>query len=246
MTTHSSCESTSTNVPPIETVDALTKVTKGKGRPTKYVLKDGTQVRGVTTFIGRFKESGGLLQWAFQVGKSGATSLYQSRDEAADVGSLAHDTIEARIHKIDEPVIPPEMAVRVASALSAYQEWFDASRMQIIATEIPMVSEKYRFGGTIDAIARDGKGRLCLLDWKTSNAVYSDYAIQLSAYRQLWNENSGEQEQITDGGYHLCRFAKEHGDFEHRYWPDLSEAWKLFKLYIEAYDLDASLRKRIK
>lgn len=221
-------------------------IERGRGRPTKYLLADGTQVRGVTTIIGRFKESGGLLQWAFQQGKSGAASLYEKRDEAADVGTLCHDTIEARIHGTDAPPIPAEMAERVASALSAYQEWFDASRMEIVATEVPLVSEKYRFGGTIDAIARDGKGRLCLLDWKTSNAVYADYAIQLAAYRQLWNETADETMLIDDGGYHLCRFAKEHGDFEHRYWPDLSEAWDLFALYLQAYEIDKALRARIK
>lgn len=221
-------------------------IERGKGRPTEYRTADGTRVRGVTTILGRFKESGGLLQWAFQQGKSGAASLYEKRDEAADVGTLCHDTIEARIHRTEPPAIPPEMAERVASALSAYQEWFDASRMEIVATEVPLVSEQYRFGGTIDAIARDGKGRLCLLDWKTSNAVYADYAIQLAAYRQLWNEHADESMQITDGGYHLCRFAKEHADFEHRYWPDLSEAWELFALYLKAYDLDAALRKRVK
>lgn len=222
----------------------MTEIIKGAGRPTEYRLADGTKVRGVTTVLGRFKESGGLLQWAFQVGKSGAPSLYAPRDEAADVGSLAHDCIEADLHGRERPAIPPDKAERVASALAAYREWFDGARMTIVATEVPLVSEQYRFGGTIDAIARDGKGRLCLLDWKTSNAVYADYAIQLAAYRQLWNENNSDQ--ITDGGYHLCRFAKEHGDFEHRYWPNLDEAWALFSLYLQAYELDAALRKRVK
>jgi hypothetical protein len=220
---------------------------RGTGRPKDgYKLKDGTKVSSVTTVLGRFKESGGLLQWAFQVGKSGAATLYEKRDEAADVGSLVHDTIQARIHKEQEPAIPEAMRERVMSALSAYQEWFDGNRMTIVATEVPQVSELYRFGGTIDAVARDGKGRLCLLDWKTSNGVYPDYAIQLAAYRQLWNENGPADEQITDGGYHLCRFAKEHGDFEHRYWPDLSEAFEEFTLLVKAYELDKKLKARIK
>lgn len=223
-------------------------VERGSGRPDQYKLKDGSVVRGVTTIIGRFKESGGLMQWAFQMGKSGARTLYEKRDEAASIGGVVHDSIRAEILGLPAPVFPLEWSAKVGSALDAYHEWFDGARMQIVATEVALVSEMYRYGGTIDAVARDGKGRLCLLDWKSSNAVYSDMAIQLAAYRQLWNERALAQatEPLDDGGFHLCRFAKEHGDFEHRYWPELFEAWELFTLYIRAYEIDKALGKRIK
>lgn len=104
-----------------------------------------------------------------------------------------------------------------------------------------MVSEQYRFGGTPDAIGKVD-GELCLIDWKTSNSVYSDYLIQIAAYKHLWEEN--HPGQLITGGYHLCRFAKENGDFAHHYYPDLEEAWRLFLLFREAYDIDKVLRKR--
>lgn len=217
---------------------------KGKGRPTEYKLADGTRVSGVTTILGRFKESGGLLQWAFQTGKSGAAKLYDSRDEAATAGKLVHDWVESDILGLPAPEIPDEFRQRCDSAYGAWSEWFHGSRFEIVATEVPIVSELHRFGGTIDAIAKDRHGRLCLLDWKTSNAVYSDYALQLAAYALLWNEaNPG---QPITGGFHLARFAKEHGDFEHRWWPELNEAEDMFLLLVKAYDLDKKLRKRIK
>lgn len=217
---------------------------KGKGRPTEYKLSDGTRVSGVTTILGRFKESGGLLQWAFQVGKSGAAKLYDSRDEAATAGKLVHDWVEADILGLPAPEIPDDFRQRCDSAYGAWSEWFHGSRFEIVATEVPIVSELHGFGGTIDAIAKDRHGRLCLLDWKTSNAVYSDYALQLAAYKLLWEESTPDQ-PIT-GGFHLARFAKEHGDFEHRWWPELSEAEDMFLLLVKAYDLDKKLRKRIK
>ena len=66
-----------------------------------YKLKDGSKVPGVTTIIGRFKDSGGLLWWAFEQGKSAErgeiSSLYDKRDEAADAGTLAHSMVEAHI-----------------------------------------------------------------------------------------------------------------------------------------------------
>jgi len=105
------------------------------------------------------------------------------------------------------------------------------------------VSETHRFGGTLDLILRTPQG-LAVGDFKTSNAVYSDYLIQLGAYALLWEENRPD-DPLT-GGYHLMRFAKEHGDFTHRFWPNLDEAKEQFLLFRKAYDIDKQLVKRAK
>ncbi len=42
----------------------------------------GNKIPGTTTIIGRFKESGGLLQWAFKQGASGAID-YRLKKRAA-------------------------------------------------------------------------------------------------------------------------------------------------------------------
>jgi len=61
-----------------------------------YFLKDGTNVPGTTTIIGRFKESGGLIQWAYNRGKEGL-KLYESRDKAAELGTIVHSMVEEYI-----------------------------------------------------------------------------------------------------------------------------------------------------
>jgi ATP-dependent exoDNAse (exonuclease V) beta subunit len=43
----------------------------------------------------------------------------------------------------------------------------------IIEPEVQLVSEQYLFGGTIDAPSRDRDGKIVLLDWKTSKAIYA-------------------------------------------------------------------------
>jgi hypothetical protein len=83
---------------------------------------------------------------------------------------------------------------------------------------------------------------LVLLDYKTSNGVYSDMLIQLAAYKNLWEENRPDL-PIT-GGCHLLRFAKERGDFAHHYFQELDDEWEQFLLFRQAYDLDKALKKR--
>lgn len=209
------------------------------------------KVPGVTTIIGRFKDSGGLLFWAFEQGKLAERgeidSLYDKRDEAGDAGTLAHAMVEAYINFAEMPDLlpyPDEIVTLAKQGFENYKTWQSNNRIEIVCQEMELVSETYRFGGCPDAIGRDNKGNLCLLDWKTSNGVYQDYIIQLAAYRQLWEENNPDQPLI--GGYHLCRFSKEHADFTHHYWSELDDAWEQFKLFRTAYDIDKKLKKRVK
>jgi hypothetical protein len=209
-----------------------------------YKDKNGKRIPGVTTIIGRFKDSGGLLWWAFEQGKSAErgeiNSLYDKRDEAADAGTIAHQYVEDYIN--GAPPINP-IKDQAYQGFCNYLKWEENNKIVIADQEMELVSEKYKFGGCPDAIGVDSQGYTCLLDWKTSNGVYQDYVIQLAAYKQLWEENNPDQ-PIT-GGFHLCRFSKEHADFTHHYWSELDDAWEQFKLFRKAYDIDKKLKKRV-
>lgn len=215
-----------------------------------YRNKEGIRVPGTTTIIGRFKDSGGLLYWAFEQGKAAErgeiNKLYDKRDEAAESGTLAHSFVEARIEGV-EPKIPESASEAViadaTAAFESYLTWESMSKLEVLDQEMELVSEKYQFGGSPDAIGTIN-GQLCLVDWKTSNGIYPDYLIQLAAYKQLWEEN--HPDELLTGGFHLCRFAKSHGDFAHHHFPNLDEAWEQFKLFRQAYDIDKALKKRAK
>ena len=213
-----------------------------------YKNKDGKRIPGVTTIIGRFKDSGGLLYWACEQGKAiergEISSLYDKRDAAADAGTLAHEMVEAYINGDSLPILPDtEIGKQAKQGFENYIEWADNNRIKVIKQEMEMTSELYQFGGCPDAMGIDNQGRLCILDWKTSNGVYPDYLIQLAAYRQLWIENHPD-EPIT-GGNHLLRFSKEHADFAHHYWNELDDAWEQFKLFRQAYYIDKLLKRRV-
>lgn len=216
-----------------------------------YRTKDNKKVPGVTTIIGRFKDSGALLWWAFSQGQASErgeiNSLYDKRDEASDAGTLAHSMVEAYINFSEMPDLlehSNEVADLAQQGFENYKEWSENNKMKILYQEVDLVSEVYKFGGALDAIGQNAKGELCLVDWKTSNGCYPDYLIQLAAYKQLWQENNPDQ-PIT-GGFHLCRFSKDNADFTHHYWSELDDAWEQFKLFLKAYEIDKRLKKRAK
>lgn len=204
-----------------------------------YRLTDGTRVPSVTTVLSRYKDSGGLIHWAWQLGADGK-DYRQERDKAADVGTLAHAMVEQNIKGLPIAIEgDPEMIGKARSAFNAYLSWADQTKLVILETEMMLVSEKHRFGGTPDAVGQLGNA-IVLVDWKSSNSVWPEHLIQLAAYGELLREVRGLDIQ----GYHLCRFSKEHGDFAHHYFQDLTQEWEAFTLMRRLYELDKSIKKR--
>jgi hypothetical protein len=224
-----------------------------------YYNKAGKRLIGTTTLISRFKDSGALIKWAYKMGREheglarsghpAPNDLYEVTSEAANIGTATHQMVELAIDGADPfsstalvSLATNEQRERATKAYHNYVRWSETNKLTVVAQEMMLVSEQYQYGGTPDAIG-EVNGQLCLLDWKTSNSVYSDYLIQLAAYKQLWEENNPGKPLV--GGAHLLRFSKDYGDFAHHFFDDLSEAWELFKLYLPAYRLDQSLRKRL-
>lgn len=211
--------------------------------PTQPYKIDGKRVPGTTTILSRFKESGGLIHWAWSLGIEGQ-DYRKVRDDAADAGTLAHAMIEAHIREKDFPKqtnYDPTMWEKAQSSYAAFQKWAGQTKLTPVETEVAMTCLCHQFGGTLDVMLVDGE--LALGDWKTGNAVYIDHLCQLAAYGHLWNVNHSDR-PIT-GGYYLLRFSKVEGDFTHHYWRNLDRAWRQFELFREAYDIDKELKTRL-
>lgn len=207
-----------------------------------YRNAKGERIPGTTTIIGKFKEAGGLIHWAWDLGKQGL-DYREVRDSAASAGTMAHDAVEAHIRGLDFkwPLDMDEVTEKAYKSFGAFLEWAKGSKLTVDKTELALVSEKYQFGGTLDAMFIQGKRSLG--DWKTSGGIYTDYLVQLGAYGILWDENFPNDP--IEGGFHLMRFDKTFGDFSHRWWGELETAKKKFICYREAYECDKELKKRI-
>ena len=201
------------------------------------------RVPSVTTIIGRFKESGGLIHWAWDCGMKGI-DYRAERDRAADAGTAAHAMVEADIRgkTFDPAPYPSEILEMAQGAFNAYKEWKQQTKLVAVASEVPLVSKVHKFGGTLDAMLVHGL--LAMGDWKSANKVYPDNLMQLAAYGALWDENNPSNP--VRGGYHLLRFDKTHGDFEHRFFASLDNELEQFLLLTKAYALDKKLKERIR
>ncbi len=193
-----------------------------------YFLKDGTKVPGTTTICGAYKDSGGLIHWAWSQGKQGL-DYRETRDKAGNLGTSIHAQIEARLN--EDGLLP----------------WPGLTHIKVVAQEIQLVSETFRYGGTLDAVGIDSQGRHVLLDWKTSKDIYKNYQLQLAAYTNVWNENCPGRE--ISGGAYLVHFSKA-GEFraalpygvpEIPESPTLEDSWEQFKDARRMWDREAKL-----
>lgn len=203
-------------------------------RPTGGYYVGQTRVPSVTTILGRYKMADPLIHWAWKMGMDGK-DYREVRDEAANAGTVAHAMVEGWLKGQNHVVTnaPAETTEKAHNAFVQFREWAAQTKLTIVSTEESLVSPTHMFGGTLDAVSV--KGERALVDWKTSNRVYPEYAVQLAAYGLLWNENHPDQ-PIT-GGYHLIRFDKENAAFSHHWWGDLKVGEDYFLALRKAYGM---------
>jgi hypothetical protein len=223
---------------------AVAKPIHGGGRPTKYVNAAGKRLVGVTTVVNRFKDSGGLIHWAWKEGSEGR-DYREKRDKAAETGGICHTWIDDHIHARERTPFPAANAEQLEQAqkgFEAFIDWASQCRLEVLETETPLISEAFQFGGTFDAVALVA-GKLVLFDWKTSNGVYSDYIAQVAAYRQLLRERDGVDK--APRGAQLLRFGKEYADFHAHSYPEavLDLGWEFFQRALVMHEIDAKLKK---
>lgn len=150
---------------------------------------------------------------------------YEKRDAAADAGTHAHLLVECHLKGKPEPPAPEGLSdeglEKAESCYLAYLEWERAHKFEMVESELTLVSEEHRFGGTLDIGAVVGD--LGIVDIKTSKDVYLSMRCQVAAYGQLWNENREDKVK----GYHILRLGPR-GDFTHHYYPSLEKEWQIF------------------
>lgn len=95
--------------------------------------------------------------------------------------------------------INPEMK----TAIQGFLKWAKENKVKFIHSERKIYSKKHKYAGTLDAEAMVN-GKLAIIDFKTANAFYPEYFLQIAAYQQARQE---EEEKKYDGAY-IVRFSK--------------------------------------
>lgn len=157
----------------------------------------GEAVPSVTTISGLIDKSGHLTPWAAKLAAWWAADNFdllqlcrdpdeiadliiggsqRRRDEAKELGSLAHNTIDGILDGKGGPI--PDA---VTHHIKGWTEWVSRYVDSFILTEATVWSHRYLYAGTLDALVKFKDGSTRLVDYKTGSQVHTDAALQLVA-----------------------------------------------------------------
>lgn len=207
---------------------------------TVYKNKAGDRVPSVTTILGILNKPA-LIDWAWKCGLEGLD--YKAvRDNAGDIGTLAHYLILCDIkgEKPDTSEYSPADVNKAETCLLKYWEWRKTTPIKPLLAEYSLVSEQYKYGGTLDLFGqREDTKEFVLVDFKTGKAIYNEYFYQLAAYETLLAENGHSWDKTM-----VLRIGRDEAEgFEVRDIGNLDKHFELFKHCLNIYRLQAELRK---
>lgn len=210
----------------------MTEVVRKAKPHQKYVLKDGEQVIGVTTALGVVNKPA-LVAWANNLGLQGIKQ-HEYVDDLADVGTCAHYLINCDLtgETPDLQDYTPRQVDRAENALISYYAWSKDKMFATSQSEQQLVSEAYRYGGTIDWYG-EINGTWVLVDIKTGKAIYDDYIYQTAAYHQLLVEAGYQVDQIR-----ILQVGREPSEgFSEKMIPAaaIGPYWEVFKSALALY-----------
>lgn len=213
--------------------DKLKSISKAH---TVYKTSDGRRVPGATTITGLLNKPY-LVRWANNLGLEGIDSS-KYVDEAAAVGTLAHALIQANLQgeHLDTSTFSPVQVDLAENSVLSFYEWKSRHTVEPIICEEPMVSDKMMFGGTVDCYCKLD-GRPVLLDFKTGKAIYEEYFVQTSAYKELLIENGFPVDEVK-----ILRVGRDETEgFEERSVRDTRPYFSIFKSLLDIYYIKKEL-----
>ena len=162
------------------------------------------------------------------------------KEEAADIGTLAHQWIEQHLRG-NTLELPANEAAR--NSCCAALDWLGTHHHESVAIEQRVYSKRHNFAGTVDYIS-NVDGALALVDWKTSSGIYPEYFLQTSAYVGAWEEETGQKIP----GRWLIRIDKTTGAFEAKFSPrsEQRQDYRAFIAALQLYTRHKELEKKVK
>ena len=178
-----------------------------KARGARYTV-NGLKKKGVTTIIGERFGKGALMWWAENCVFEALQQLMKHEKKPVDEIQKIVDALRYRVKTIKEEamhigtnmhtlaedyitgkeVIAPN-SEPLKTMFAKFKKFWNSKKMKVVATETTYYSKELDVCGTLDCLVKY-KGKVGILDFKTSKDFYPDMPIQIHTYKKLVEDSS--------------------------------------------------------
>lgn len=141
----------------------------------------------VTTILEAYPKGYGYVNWLKQVGFNADEIVKKAGEE----GTRIHEAIEQILKGFQVNWMDEEgnafYNLTEWQMICKFMDFYSTYKPKIIHIEQQIVSDELRVGGTIDFVC-EINGEKWLIDFKSSNAVYESYFLQIAKYVEMWEE----------------------------------------------------------
>jgi len=153
-------------------------------------LPEFRYVPSVTWIAGCYPKGIAFYKWLANQGWDEGQAL---KNAAGDKGSKVHLAIEDMIHgvqvKMDDRYLnksteqQEELTLEEYDCLMGFSDWVKERKPKFLQSEFVIFDEKVGYAGTVDCLC-EIDGKKFLIDFKTSQYIWPEYELQISAYRK--------------------------------------------------------------
>jgi hypothetical protein len=176
-----------------------------------------------------------------EMGKGIRSAYKTSSGQALNVGMEVHKWCEEailwKLGKGEAPLDPTR--TESLNAVNAFRGWVRDNVVEWLTVEEKVYHRGHKFAGTVDATAIVND-EYCVIDFKTSGAIYSAYHLQCAAYAKAIEDMRGKE---VDKAY-VLRFDKKTGEFEAGSSVEIMDNFIAFLGFLEGYSRLRTLENR--
>ncbi len=192
-------------------VPSATKVLGIINKPAliPWALKMGAGWLEKNIFVDEEEDPKGLFTYTSRLGLNqmvkGIKSAYRGTSGGAlEIGNDTHHWIEKALNQFmddegqfgDDNMPEKPEGFETNNSISAFEQWVADNDIDFLQSEERIYSRMDHYAGTLDCAAMVN-GAMCIIDWKTSKAIYPEYHLQNAAYAKAWEDIHGRAVEQT-------------------------------------------------
>lgn len=166
----------------------LPNIVKKELDDSHYYFVNGEFFPGVTTILDEACPTPyGLKQFFLN---NTAESAEEIKTTTGEFGSKLHNAYEQLLNGVELNLKDDYPKLKEKKHLISFYDWYREFQPENTQTEQTVASLTYKYAGTLDLFCKKN-GETWIIDFKTSNGIYWSHELQLTAYKQAYEEMHG-------------------------------------------------------